>query len=156
MNDITIRWILRADMDDIMNIESLGYESPWSEDDMLAALAQRNMIGLLAEKADDAGSWGVLGFVLYELRKGCLEIINVCVHPRARRQGIGLKIMNHLSKKMQITQRSRLVANVSDRNLSAHLFFSACGFRAVSVNNNSYKFVFRSGVDQMPKVLLNE
>ncbi len=40
---VQIRWMIRRDMDEVLNIEYEGFEFPWSEDDFVRCLRQRNL-----------------------------------------------------------------------------------------------------------------
>ena len=40
-----IRWLIRRDMPEVMEIENRSFEFPWVEDEFLACLRQRNCIG---------------------------------------------------------------------------------------------------------------
>ena len=39
------RWLVRRDMDQVLEIERLSFPHPWSEEEFLAALRQGNCIG---------------------------------------------------------------------------------------------------------------
>src|SRR5438874_13513583 len=81
---IHIRWMVRRDMPEVMVTERASFEYSWTEDDFLRCLRQRNCIGMVAE-IDDR----VVGFMIYELHKSRLHILNFAVHPNVRRTGIG-------------------------------------------------------------------
>lgn len=40
-----IRWLIRRDMPEVMEIEKRSYEFPWTEEEFLTCLRQRNCIG---------------------------------------------------------------------------------------------------------------
>ena len=66
---VHIRWMIRRDMPEVLDIESESFEFPWSEDDFIRCLRQRNCIGMVAELDDQ-----VVGFMIYELHKTRLHI----------------------------------------------------------------------------------
>ena len=45
---VHIRWMIRRDMVDVLDIESAAFEFPWSEEDFIRCLRQRNCIGMIA------------------------------------------------------------------------------------------------------------
>ncbi len=62
-----VRWMIRRDMADVLEMESLCYAVPWTEEDFIRCLRQRNCIGMVAEVGEK-----VVGFMVYELHKtGC-------------------------------------------------------------------------------------
>ena len=79
---VHIRWMIRRDMPEVLAIEEQSFEYPWSEEDFVRCLRQRNCIGLVAEHNER-----VVGFIIYELHKSRLHILNFAVHdqqPRIR------------------------------------------------------------------------
>ena len=130
---VHIRWMIRRDMADALDIENDGFEFPWSEDDFIRCLRQRNCIGMVAEQEDR-----VVGFMIYELHKSRLHLLNLAVSKDYRRRGIGAQMMAKLTAKLSTQRRTRILLEVRETNLSAQVFFRALGFRAVSVLRDFY------------------
>ena len=78
---VHIRWMIRRDMAEVLEIEQDGFEFPWIEEDFLRCLRQRNCIGMVAEHGER-----VVGFMIYELHKTRLHILNFAVASDVRRQ----------------------------------------------------------------------
>lgn len=129
-----IRWMIRRDMADVLAIESEGFEFPWSEDDFLRCLRQRNCIGMVAEHEDR-----VAGFMIYELHKTRLHILNFAVGTQFRRCGVATQMVDKLIGKLSSQRRNRILLEVRETNLAAQLFFRSAGFRAVSVLRAFYE-----------------
>ena len=130
---VHIRWMIRRDMPEVLEIENQGFEFPWSEEDFIRCLRQRNCIGMVAEFEER-----VVGFMIYELHKTRLHILNFAVHSDSRRQGIGTAMVNKLTSKLSHQRRNRILLEVRETNLEAQLFFRDSGFRAVSVLRDFY------------------
>lgn len=131
---INIRWMIRRDMAEVLAIETGSFEFPWCEEDFVRCLRQRNCIGMVAET-----DTGVVGFMIYELHKSRLHLLNFAVSPEARRQGIGQQMIEKLVGKLSQQRRSRIILEVRETNLPAQLFFKNVGFRAVSVLRDYYE-----------------
>ena len=131
---IHIRWMIRRDMAEVIAIESDSFEFPWSEDDFVRCLRQRNCIGMVAEMDDQ-----VVGFMIYELHKNRLHILNFAVADRYRRLGIGSQMVSKLAGKLSDQRRNRILLEIRETNLPAQLFFRNSGFRAVSVLKEFYE-----------------
>ena len=131
---IHIRWMIRRDMAEVIAIESESFEFPWSEDDFVRCLRQRNCIGMVAEMDDQ-----VVGFMIYELHKNRLHILNFAVADRYRRLGIGTQMASKLAGKLSDQRRNRILLEIRETNLPAQLFFRHSGFRAVSVLKEFYE-----------------
>jgi [ribosomal protein S18]-alanine N-acetyltransferase len=123
-----IRWMIRPDMREVLDIESQSFEFPWDESDFLKCLRQRNSIGMVAEYDEI-----VRGYMVYELHKDRMHLLNFAVDPRFRRQGIGSAMVSKLKSKLQGTKRNRMTLEIRETNLSGQLFFRANGFSAIKV-----------------------
>jgi ribosomal-protein-alanine N-acetyltransferase len=131
---VHIRWMIRRDMDETLEIENQSFEFPWSEDDFVRCLRQRNCIGMVAEHDDR-----IIGFMIYELHKTRLHVLNFAVAREFRRLGVGTQMIAKLVNKLSHQRRSRILLEVRETNLPAQLFFRKCGFRAVSVLRDFYE-----------------
>jgi [ribosomal protein S18]-alanine N-acetyltransferase len=128
-----ISWMIRANMPSVLAIENTVFSHPWSEDDFIACLRQRNCIGLVA-KIDDI----VVGYVIYELHKNRLHLLNMAVVPGFWKMGAGTALINKLKAKLNHDRRNRIVLEVRETNLHAQLFFKRHGFMAISVLKGFY------------------
>jgi ribosomal-protein-alanine N-acetyltransferase len=130
---VHIRWMIRRDMPEVLHIEQESYDYPWSEEDFLRCLRQRNCIGMVAELGEK-----VVGFMIYELHKAKLHIMNFAVHPQWRRLGVGAQMIVKLIGKLSSHRRTRVTLEVRETNLPAQLFFHKQDFRAVRVLRSFY------------------
>ena len=130
---VHIRWMIRRDMPEVLAIEAQSFEFPWSEDDFIRSLRQRNCIGMVADYEDR-----VVGSMIYELHKSRIHVLNFAVAPEFRRCGVGSQMLAKLTAKLSTQHRSRIILEVRETNLPAQLFFRENGFRAVSVLHSYY------------------
>jgi ribosomal-protein-alanine N-acetyltransferase len=131
---VHIRWMIRRDMPEVLQTEQESFEYSWTEEDFLRCLRQRNCIGMVAEHGER-----VVGFMIYELHKSKLHILNFAVHPRSRRTGVGSQMVAKLISKLSSHRRTRITLAVRETNLPAQLFFRAQGFRATRVLRAYYE-----------------
>ena len=131
---IHIRWMIRRDMPEVMRTERASFEYSWTEDDFLRCLRQRNCIGMVAEQGDS-----IIGFMIYELHKTRLHVLNFAVHPAARRSGIGGMLVGKLIYKMVSHRRQKVTLAVRERNLPAQVFFRGHGFKATRLLRKYYE-----------------
>lgn len=130
---VQIRWLIRRDMEEVLEIERTSFEFAWTEEDFLTCLRQRNCIGMVAER-----NHKIVGFMVYELHKSRLRILNFAVSPDARRQGVGTQMVQRLVDKLSQQRRKEIILEVRETNLAAQLFFKKQSFRAVCVLRNHY------------------
>ena len=129
-----IRWMIRRDMPEVLQIEQASFEFAWTDKDFLHCLRQRNRIGMVAEQGER-----VVGFMIYELHKTKLHILNFAVHPNCRRLGVGAQMVAKLIRKLSSHRRINIALEVRETNLMAQLFFRSQGFRAVRVLRAYYE-----------------
>jgi ribosomal-protein-alanine N-acetyltransferase len=128
-----IRWLIRRDMEEVLLIERSSFEFPWTEEEFLCCLRQRNCIGTVAELDHK-----IVGFMIYELHKSMLRILNFAVASDIRRSGIGRQMVQRLIDKLSQQRRREIVLEVRETNVPAQLFFAENGFRAVTVLRKHY------------------
>ncbi len=131
---IQLRWMIRRDMPEVLSIEQEAFEFPWSDEDFTRCLRQRNCIGMVAEVGDS-----VVAFMIYELHRTRLHVLNFAVRRSHRRLGIGTQMMGKLFAKLSVERRDRILLEVRERNLPAQVFFRSLGYRAISVLKDFYE-----------------
>jgi len=120
-------------MPEVLKIEKQSFEFPWREDDFIRCLIQRNSIGMVAEHEDK-----VVGFMIYEIQKTLIHVLNFAVAYDYRHRGVGSQMIAKLITKLSHLRRNRIILSVCETNLPAQLFFRENGFRAVSVLHSYY------------------
>jgi ribosomal-protein-alanine N-acetyltransferase len=131
---VHIRWMIRRDMPEVLDIENRSFEFAWTEEDFIRCLRQRNCIGMVAEHDER-----VVGFMIYELHKNRLHILNFAVHSDFRRCGVATGMIRKLVGKLSPQRRNRILLEIRETNLAAQLFFREAGFRAISVLREFYE-----------------
>lgn len=146
--EVDIRWMVRRDMPQVMEIEREAFEFAWSDDEFLQCLKHRDCIGMVAEI-----DGRIAGFMLYGLHQTTLHLLNFAVSKSHRRQGIGSQMVAKLVSKLSQQRREAITTEVRERNLAAQMFFRSCGFVATEVihghyvdtDEDAYRFVFELG-----------
>lgn len=131
---VHIRWMIRRDMEEVLAIEAESFEIPWNEDEFIRCLRNRNVICMVAE-ANEL----VIGYMIYELHKHALTILNFAVDPKTRRRAVGRQMVEKLTGKLSPMRRNKISLVTRESNVAAQMFFHACGFRAIDVLRNHYE-----------------
>jgi len=131
--DVHIRWMIRRDMPEVLEIENVCFNIPWGEENFLAVLRERNCIGMVAELDDR-----IMGFYIYKLHKTKMHILNFAVLPSCHRHKIGTQLIDKLISKLSANNRTKIYLETRESNLPAQLFFKSKGFKAIKVINNYY------------------
>lgn len=130
-----IRWMIRRDLlEAVIPMEKLCFSDPWTEEEFIRCLRERNVIGMVCEINEE-----VVGYMIYELVKTRLHVLNFAVDPAHRRDGLGRMMVERLESKLCYQRRNRITLNVRETNLDAQLFFRACGFRCDKVIRGFYE-----------------
>lgn len=125
--------MIHRDFPDVLAIEDESFDDPWTKEEMVKTLRVRNHIGMVAEI-----NCKIVGFMIYELSRNKLDILDFAVDISHRGIGVGTAMCERLKSKLSTDRRSSIFTHVSDGNLAAHLFFQKCGFRAVGVVRDYY------------------
>jgi ribosomal-protein-alanine N-acetyltransferase len=133
MTQTYIRWMVRSDLDLVVAIEKDVYDYPWSQQEFLIALRQRNCIGMVAERNEE-----VVGYIVYELHRDRIELLNFAVRPRSQRLGVGSAMIEKLKSKLAYERRNKISLELRERNLDGQLFLRQAGFRCTSILHGWY------------------
>lgn len=128
-----IRGMIRRDLGEIVPIDRDLFDFPWTHQEFIIALRQRNCIGMVAERNEQ-----IVGYMVYELRTTSIHLLNFAVRPRSQRIGVGTEMVDKLKGKLDFQRRYKIVAEVRETNLDAQLFFRSQGFRCTSILHGFY------------------
>lgn len=132
-NKAHVRWMIRRDMVRVMEIENESFDYPWDEEAFHRVLRQRTCIGMVAEAGDK-----VVGYMIYEMHRHRIHLLNFAVCPFHRRAGIGRQLMERLKSKLSWGRRTRINCEIREANLEAHLWFKSHDFRCLSILKEFY------------------
>lgn len=144
---IGFRAIELADLPAIMAIEEDSFPTPWNIQEFKIVLSSTKNVGFIAEIKNK-----VVGYIIFNIKKNKIRIVNIAVASHERRQKIGtmLVLLNEgIYHYLQGKVRPKIVLTTSDENLYCHLFFRALGFKAKKVlkdfygiGHDAYNFVY--------------
>ena len=132
---VKIRWMKRADIDDVVNIEeACHFDHPWSKQEFVMCLRKRGCINVVAERNKET-----VGYLVYmmtedpDTEEKRLDVWNFAVAPKKQRRSIGTQMADRLKEKMQQNHATSIEFLVCAKNLGAQLFLKSQGFRAVEL-----------------------
>ena len=123
-----LRWSNKTDLFEMLNIEQKSFENPWTENTFIQCLRQRNFVAKVAYRVKKPEK--VFGFMIYELRKEKINLINFVVDPNFRREGIGSMMIFQVQNKLSKNRKKEINFNIRESNLTGQLFLKAQGFNA--------------------------
>jgi ribosomal-protein-alanine N-acetyltransferase len=130
-----VRWMIRNDLPQVMEIENAVFPSPWTEDEFRTSLRCRDIVGLVASNAE----MEVYAYMVYWLRRRHIVVLNLAVDPALQRLGLGSAMLEKLQTKLSSRRRTRIIADVCEDNLGAHLFFRANGWPCIEIVREKFE-----------------
>lgn len=131
--NIEFRPMTIADLDDVMVIERTSYRFPWSPGFFLQELQVACARSILAEV-----DGRIVGYVLYWLLPGALDIHNIAVHVDFRRQGIARLLLGRVLSQAQAQSGTRVMLEVRKSNLPAQKLYESIGFSTTGIRKGYY------------------
>jgi ribosomal-protein-alanine N-acetyltransferase len=122
-----------ADMDEVMAIERTSYRFPWSAGFFLQELQVACARSVLAE-CDGR----IVGYVLYWILPGALDVHNIAVHVDFRRRGIGRVLLDRVIDEARRQSAARVTLEVRRSNLTAQKLYESVGFATSGVRKGYY------------------
>lgn len=125
-----------SDLGAVLAIERASFSSPWTEK-MLRAEIEGNPFArfILARQGRDRE---ILGYVCYWVVFDELRIMNVAVAPRARRQGIARRLVEHALAEGRARGARRGLLEVRASNGPALSLYGRLGFARTAFRRNYY------------------
>ncbi|RFF27735.1 MULTISPECIES: ribosomal protein S18-alanine N-acetyltransferase [unclassified Wenzhouxiangella] len=122
---VAIRAMARGDLDTVFEIESASYPYPWTRGIFQDCLR----VGYRCHVLDlDAGVAGY-GIVSHSLDEA--HLLNLCIHPDQRRNGLANRLLEHVVREAQIAAADRLFLEVRPSNKAAVKLYKHNGFRII-------------------------
>jgi ribosomal-protein-alanine N-acetyltransferase len=122
-----------ADMDEIMAIERISYRFPWSQGFFLQELQVACARSILAEVEGR-----IIGYVLFWLLPGAIDIHNVAIHEDFRRRGFARLLLGKVLAQARAQSINRVTLEVRRSNLPAQKLYESMGFLTTGVRKGYY------------------
>lgn len=126
----------KMDPDDllqVLEIEALNYEFPWTEGVFKDCFQAMNYTNWVCEAADDS----IVGYCIISVGAGESHIMNVSVSPHFQRQGVGRKMMEHLIEYAR-PRAEKIFLEVRPSNPGAIELYRKLGFNEIGIRKNYY------------------
>lgn len=122
-----------ADIDEVMVIERTSYRFPWSMGFFLQELQVACARSILTEV-----DGRIIGYVLYWLLPGVVDIHNIAVHVDFRRRGIGRILLKRVIAEARRQSVVRVTLEVRKSNLPAQKLYESMGFHTTGLRKGYY------------------
>lgn len=118
----------------LAHIHAEGFDEPWSQTELLSALATPGAFALIAQ--EDGGE--PLGFVLMRVGGGEAEVLTIATRPPARRSGVARALMRGAMAQAQKAGAQAVFLEVAADKPQAQALYAALGFAQVGRRDRYY------------------
>jgi ribosomal-protein-alanine N-acetyltransferase len=122
-----------ADLEEVMAIEKLSFPCPWSAGFFRQELQMACARSILAEVGGK-----IIGYVLFWVLPGAVDIHNIAVHVNYRRLGVARTLLNKVIAEARRQPLARVTLEVRKSNLPAQRLYEEMGFSLTSVRKGYY------------------
>jgi ribosomal-protein-alanine N-acetyltransferase len=151
---IRIRDASNRDLAQIVEIERLSFDNPWSRDSFLRELSlpfSRTTVAVTTDGLREI----VAGYLCRWLVADECHILNVAVHPTARRAGVGARLMDNAIGEAKREQARFVTLEVRRTNVAARSLYRKLGFEERRLRRNYYGSGEDAIVMELPLVRQN-
>ena len=135
---LTLDSMRREDLPEIMVIETLSFSEPWTEEMFLHELASEGLSHVLVARVDEGSETRIVGFLCAWIVAGELQINNVAVHPRYRRDGIASRLLQEIIRLGKTEGATVGYLEVRASNEAAKNLYHQHGFRLAGRRRDYY------------------
>lgn len=136
--DITIEFMRKEDIDQVLAIEQASFSMPWSRNLFLSEFRSPGVSSLLVALADDSATRVVTGYIVYWLVEDEMHILNLAVAPALRRHGIARQLVLAAIKRAYVQGARRAFLEVRASNAAAQKLYSSLGFSGSFIRRGYY------------------
>ena len=128
--------MVAADLPQVMELERLAFPNPWTPGLFLHELKLSFSRLHLARKGDSGGR--LLGYVCWWIVGDDVHILNLAVHPDARRGGTGRALVQRVLDDAATHRAASVSLEVGHRNEAASALYRSMGFTEIGLRRNYY------------------
>lgn len=133
MLEATFHKLSVADLDEVMKIERLSFETPWSKFAFIHEIQFEKSVFKTIKVGGRLVGYGGFWHILHEA-----HISNIAIHPDYRRRGLGRRLLVHLLEEAVARGASKATLEVRRSNLLAQRMYEGFGFKVVTVKKHYY------------------
>ena len=130
---LSFRPMAEADLDEVMAIERASFPYPWSARFFLQELQVQCARSILAQISDQ-----IIGYVLFWVLPGAIDIHNVAVHSGFRRRGIARLLLEQVIREAEGRGLPRVTLEVRQSNIPAQRLYESLGFVTTGIRRGYY------------------
>jgi ribosomal-protein-alanine N-acetyltransferase len=144
---ISIRQMGLEDVDEIMNIESQSFSTPWSAISFYSEIYNKNSINKVAEIDGK-----VCGYICVRCVQEECHLLNLAVHPDYRRRGIASLLLESVLSQIKKKGCRFIFLEVRASNIIAQKMYEKFGFTSIGIRKKYYINPEEDGIIMMKEI----
>ena len=137
-NTITIAFMKKEDLDQVLALEQASFSMPWSRNLFLSEFRSPLVSTLMVALADDPLPRKVIGYIVFWLVADEMHILNLAAAPEFRMRGVAKKLVLAALKRAYQKGAKRVFLEVRASNAAAQKLYSSLGFTGATVRREYY------------------
>ncbi|MEO6697335.1 MAG: ribosomal protein S18-alanine N-acetyltransferase [Gammaproteobacteria bacterium] len=129
---LSLRPMNLSDLPAIMAIEHRAYEYPWTEGIFLDCLRVGYCCWVCVNGQE------IVGYAVMSAGGGEAHVLNICVSPEYRHQGLGHRLLDHMLNLAQQYNSDTVLLEVRASNLAAIGLYRSMGFNEIGMRMGYY------------------
>ena len=125
----------RADLDQVMAIESRSFEDPWPRQAFENDLADSSLAYMRVARIEER----IVGYLVAWRVAGELHLTNLAVDPEFRRAGVARGLVGALYEEARAVRAAVITLEVRRSNQAAIELYRRCGFEPAGIRKNYYQ-----------------
>lgn len=130
---IKLRTMTQDDVPEVVAIENLNCPAPWSEKIFRDCIKVGYNCWVFVRGKK------IIGFGLLSVHVNEAHVLNVSIHPKFQRQGLGLRIMRYLIRKSKEMKAEIVYLEVRESNRGARKLYENLKFVEIGVRKSYYE-----------------
>jgi ribosomal-protein-alanine N-acetyltransferase len=136
MPSISIEPMVESDLPEVVEIERLGFDSPWSTGLFLHELKLPFSRVRVARSVNGSGK--IVGYACWWVVAEEAHILNVAVHPERRRRGVATALIQLILDDAAAKRARSVSLEVKKGNEAALALYRSMGFSQIGLRMNYY------------------
>jgi ribosomal-protein-alanine N-acetyltransferase len=136
--EVTIDFMQKEDIDQVLAIEQTSFSMPWSRNLFLSEFRSPLVSTLMVSLSSAAPKRTVTGYIVFWLVADEMHILNLAVAPDYRQCGIAHRLVLAGIKHAHAKGARRAFLEVRASNVAAQKLYSSLGFAGTSVRRDYY------------------
>jgi ribosomal-protein-alanine N-acetyltransferase len=129
---INVRPMQEEDVEDVMAIENVVCEFPWTADIFRDCIKVGYSCWVIEENQL------ICGYALLSVSAGEGHVLNICIDPVHQRKGLGMRLMKHLIEQARILKADTVYLEVRVSNTGAFDLYRKLGFIVIGHRKEYY------------------